>query len=287
VATTAFVTTAVSTKANTSHTHLWADITDKPSTFTPSTHSHAQSDVTGLTAALAAKEPTIASGTTSQYLRGDKTFVAIDKTTVGLSNVDNTSDATKFTSTPLTGTPTAPTAAGGTNTTQIATTAFVTSGLSGKANTSHTHAQSDITNLVTDLAAKAPLASPAFTGTPTGITKGHVGLGNVDNTSDINKGISTATQAALDLKANKSDNQYVTSGTSFTLTMPGSPVDGQMTLFEIRATGAIVVTAAAGTKLTGTLTNTLAIASGKSGFMGFRYSNAATAWYLLSAVSEA
>lgn len=32
---------------------------------------------------------------------------------------------------------------------------------------SHTHAQSEITNLVTDLAAKAPLASPALTGNPT------------------------------------------------------------------------------------------------------------------------
>jgi hypothetical protein len=30
----------------------------------------------------------------------------------------------------------------------------------------HTHAQSDITNLTTDLAAKAPLASPTFTGVP-------------------------------------------------------------------------------------------------------------------------
>jgi hypothetical protein len=32
-------------------------------------------------------------------------------------------------------------------------------------------------------AAKAPLASPAFTGTPTGITAAHVGLGNVANES--------------------------------------------------------------------------------------------------------
>lgn len=32
--------------------------------------------------------------------------------------------------------------------------------------TSHTHAESDVTNLATDLAAKAPLASPTFTGTP-------------------------------------------------------------------------------------------------------------------------
>jgi len=61
-------------------------------------------------------------------------------------------------------------------------------------------AQSDISNLDTALAAKAPLQSPAFTGTPTGITKAHVGLGNVDNVSDMAKPISTATQTALDTK---------------------------------------------------------------------------------------
>lgn len=47
---------------------------------------------------------------------------------------------------------------------------------------------------------KAPLASPAFTGTPTGITKAHVGLGNVDNTSDANKPVSTAQAAAINAK---------------------------------------------------------------------------------------
>ncbi len=43
----------------------------------------------------------------------------------------------------------------------------------------------------------APLASPTFTGTVSGITKGMVGLGNVDNTADANKPISTAVAAAL------------------------------------------------------------------------------------------
>ena len=47
----------------------------------------------------------------------------------------------------------------------------------------------------------APLASPTFTGTVSGVTKTMVGLGNVDNTSDANKPVSTATQTALDLKA--------------------------------------------------------------------------------------
>jgi hypothetical protein len=47
----------------------------------------------------------------------------------------------------------------------------------------------------------APIASPTFTGTVSGVTKAMVGLGNVDNTSDANKPVSTATQTALDLKA--------------------------------------------------------------------------------------
>lgn len=41
------------------------------------------------------------------------------------------------------------------------------------------------------------LTSPAIT-TPTGIVKGDVGLGNVDNTSDANKPVSTAQQSAID-----------------------------------------------------------------------------------------
>ena len=44
-------------------------------------------------------------------------------------------------------------------------TSAIQTQINGKANTSHTHAQSDITNLTSDLALKAPLASPTFTGT--------------------------------------------------------------------------------------------------------------------------
>jgi hypothetical protein len=52
------------------------------------------------------------------------------------------------------------------------------------------------------LALKANLESPTFTGTVGGISKSMVGLGNVDNTSDANKPVSSATQTALGLKAN-------------------------------------------------------------------------------------
>lgn len=52
------------------------------------------------------------------------------------------------------------------------------------------------------------------TGNTITITKADVGLGNVDNTSDANKPISTATQAALDAKANSSVT--ISAGTGLT-----------------------------------------------------------------------
>lgn len=52
------------------------------------------------------------------------------------------------------------------------------------------------------------------------LNKGDVGLANADNTSDLNKPISTATQAALDLKANTADLSTVaTSGNHSDLTL--------------------------------------------------------------------
>lgn len=46
--------------------------------------------------------------------------------------------------------------------------------------------------------------SQVTTGNPHGVTKSDVGLGNVDNTSDANKPVSSATQTALNLKLNAS-----------------------------------------------------------------------------------
>jgi hypothetical protein len=46
-----------------------------------------------------AKEPTITAGNTAQYWRGDKSWQTLDKASVGLANVDNTSDANKPVST--------------------------------------------------------------------------------------------------------------------------------------------------------------------------------------------
>jgi len=80
---------------------------------------------------------------------------------------------------------------------------------------SHTHNDLYYTESETDtlLNQKAPLASPTFTGTVSGISKSMVGLGNVDNTSDADKPISSATQTALNGKAATShthDDRYYT-----------------------------------------------------------------------------
>ena len=105
------------------------------------------------------------------------TVAGITKTMVGLGNVDNTTDAAKPIST-------------------ATQTALDLKLASATAATTY--------ETITNVALKAPIASPTFTGTVSGITKTMVGLGNVDNTSDANKPVSTATQTALDLKVDES-----------------------------------------------------------------------------------
>ena len=76
-------------------------------------------------------------------------------------------------------------------------------GADGKLNTSDTAAM--LKPYFTSINLKANIESPTFTGTVKGITKAMVGLANADNTSDIDKPVSTATQTALDVKANTTD----------------------------------------------------------------------------------
>jgi hypothetical protein len=124
---------------------------------------------------LATKEPLVTGGTTSQYYRGDKSFQTLDKTAVGLANVDNTSDTNKPVSTA----------------TQTA--------LNAKENT--------IT---------AGTTSQYYRGDKSFQTldKTAVGLGNVDNTSDANKPVSTATTTALGGKVDTS--RQIIAGTGLT-----------------------------------------------------------------------
>jgi microcystin-dependent protein len=160
-------------KAATAHTHAAADVssgqldTARLGT-TPAATTYLKGAASGQNAAWVA---------TSQV----KTDLALTKSDVALASVDNTSDANKPVSTAQ----------------QTA--------LNGKANTSHSHAESDITNLTTDLAGKAAVG---HTHTPA-----QVGLDQVNNTSDANKPVSTA-QAAADSTVQSNAQAYANTAQS-------------------------------------------------------------------------
>jgi hypothetical protein len=82
--------------------------------------------------------------------------------------------------------------------------------------------------ITTALGTKAPIDSPTFTGTVSGITKTHVGLGNVENTTDAGKPVSTAQQTALDLKANLSGPTF-----TGTVVLPSTTSIGDASATEI------------------------------------------------------
>jgi hypothetical protein len=165
-------------------------------------------------------------------------------TNVGLGNVTNESKSTMFTSAALTGTPTAPTASGTTNTTQIATTEFVqnqiVSLLDSVDNAGNTLGKlyTLIGTANTNIALKAPINSPTFTGTVSGVTATMVGLGNVTNeskstmfASPIFTGTVSGVTAAMVGLGNVTNESKSTMFTSPTFT-------GHPTIEGVTATGA-------------------------------------------------
>lgn len=138
------------------------------------------------------KQVTAAGQVTS--VAGRTGAVVLAKADVGLSNVDNTSDASKPVST-------------------AQQTALNAKENTIAAGTTAQYYRGDKTWQA--LTAAAAGAEPAFAAGTTSqyrrgdktwqtLDKTAVGLANVDNTSDVNKPVSTATQTALNLKADKS-----------------------------------------------------------------------------------
>ncbi len=85
------------------------------------------------------------------------------------------------------------------STAQTAAQSFATSAVSTHSeDTTNIHGIADTSILVTTTGTQT-LTNKTIT-TPAGLVKGDVGLGNVDNTSDANKPVSSATQTALDAK---------------------------------------------------------------------------------------
>jgi hypothetical protein len=72
-----------------------------------------------------------------------------------------------------------------------------------QSDTTNIHGIADTSLLVTTTGTQT-LTNKTIT-SPSGLVKADVGLGNVNNTSDADKPVSTATQTALDLKANAAD----------------------------------------------------------------------------------
>jgi hypothetical protein len=168
------------------------------------------------------------------------TVSGITKSMVGLSNVDNTTDALKPISTATQ--------------TALDLKATITA-LNLKANSTDLALKADIT----DVNLKAPIASPTFTGSVSGITKAMVGLANVDNTTDLLKPISTAVQTALNLKVSLTGIETLTNKTltAPTLSSPvlGTPASGTATNLT-------------GLPLTTGVTGTLAVGNGGTGTSG-------------------
>jgi len=154
------LTTVVSGKANTSHTHIIANVTGLQTaldgkqpvgSYAAASHTHVQSDIIGLVSALA---------TINSNISGLQALVASDN--VNLDSVQELVDAIETIQLSLSTILVNDLVTGGTTKALTAQQGVVLKGLidalttvvSGKANTSHTHAISEIVGLVTALAAK-------------------------------------------------------------------------------------------------------------------------------------
>lgn len=155
--------------------------------------------------ANAAQAAAIAASTPVAHATNTSNPHSTTKAQVGLGNVDNTSDANKPVST----------AQANAN---AAVAAAAASDATAKANAAQ--------------AASTPVAHATNTVNPHSTTKAQVGLGNVDNTSDVNKPVSTA-QAAADVAATNAAKTYtdglISSGIKFpngSIAAPGIAFSG-------------------------------------------------------------
>lgn len=144
-----------------------------------------------------------------------------------------------------------------------------------RAASSHTHAESDVTSLVSDLALKAPLASPTFTGLLTAVRV---------LTTPQTQSVTTT----LTIDASTGDMHHITATGNPAFAVPTNPTNGQIITVAILASGADrTVTLNASILITGPYTAANVITSGKVGWFRFSYTTlGSSAWRLLSFVSD-
>jgi hypothetical protein len=90
-------------------------------------------------------------------------------------------------------------------------TSAIQTQINGKASSTHTHPQSDITNLTTDLDAKAPKASPTFTGSV--VLPAETSIGEISSTElGYVNGVTSGIQAQLDAKSGTAHTHLLAAG---------------------------------------------------------------------------
>lgn len=121
-----YVDDALAGKADTTHTHTWAEVTGKPAAFTPETHTHAADNITTGTLAPA-RLPAATTSAQGAMLAADKSKLdsAVSAATASRLVIRDTAGRAQF------ATPSA--------TADAATKGYVDTGLTGKADTTHTH----------------------------------------------------------------------------------------------------------------------------------------------------
>jgi hypothetical protein len=72
----------------------------------------------------------------------------------------------------------------------------------------------------------------------------------------------------------------------YTVVLPPTPVDHTMYLLEVAAQADLTVSVPNNVVLTTGTAATVPLFTGKTGFFGFRYSQTANAWFLLSATAQ-
>ena len=200
--------TDATTKANSAITTASADATSKANAAQAAAATDATTKANAAQAAAATDATSKANAAQAAAIAAAATdattkVAAVTKASLGLSVVDNVQDANKPVSTAqaaaiATAKSEAIAAAASAADTKISEHDVDTTNVHGIADTSALALTATVNS---GLALKANLAGPTFTGTVSGITSTMVGLGNVDNTSDANKPVSTAATTALALKA--------------------------------------------------------------------------------------
>ena len=196
---------------------------------------------TAMSTALGNKNATITAGTTAQYYRGDKSWQTLDKTAAGLGNLDNTSDANKPVSTDtqtalnaklddsnalktsgtqtISGVKTFSSVPKliGTSTVDYVWTATNTDGTGAWQVKGTPVTTVDWANIPDKPTTFAPTIGSTGTTAAAGNhthTKSDIGLGNLDNTTDAGKPITTAETTALGNKV--ADTRTISAGTGLT-----------------------------------------------------------------------